>query len=343
MKISIVIPLYNNEQYIAECLESVKKQIFTDWECIIIDDGSQDRGREIAEQYANEDSRFRVIVQKNAGVSKAIVTGISVAGGEYFYFLDSDDWLDENELSRLYKIAERYSCDMVASNYYIEKKETTDLCKIVSFSGLVVKEDFEKVLFPILLKQGVACGNTRSGKLIRSSLIKKNIHVQEGMVFAEDGVLMLNVLLDCERVYGLNESAGYHYRRYEMSSSSQIYAKKSYGKLRITYERKVKETLENKKVLNDKNVSIAYQKFLLINMVSILQCVKYNKKELQNAYAEYAIYIEAGVRYISDHKQESLGIKNEIVFWLMKKKCYRSIYYFYRLCNLLRKVMKRRG
>lgn len=343
MKISIVIPLYNNEQYIAECLESVKRQLFTDWECIVIDDGSRDKGKEIAEQYANEDSRFHVIVQKNAGVSKAIATGISVAEGEYFYFLDSDDWLDENELSRLYESAERYSCDMVASNYYIEKKEKTELCKIVSFSGLVSRKDFEKVLFPILLKQGVACGNTRSGKLIRSSLIKKNIHVQEGMVFAEDAVLMLNVLLDCSNVYGLNESAGYHYRRYDTSSSSLIYTKKTYGKLRITYEKKVKETLVNKKVIDNKDVNKEYQRFLLINMVSILQCVKYNKKELKNTFAEYGTYIEEGVDYISNHKQASFGIKNEIVFWLMKKKCYRLIYYFYRLCNLLRKVIKRRG
>ena len=94
--ISIIVPVYNVEKYLERCLNSIKNQTFSDWECILIDDGSPDNSGKICDDYAARDKRIMVKHQKNGGVSKARNIGLGSATGEYVTFLDSDDWLDSN-------------------------------------------------------------------------------------------------------------------------------------------------------------------------------------------------------------------------------------------------------
>lgn len=94
--LSIIVPIYNVDQFLPMCLDSVTNQTFTDWECILIDDGSTDWSGSICDNYARRDRRFNVIHQKNAGVSTARNRGINAAKGKYFSFVDPDDWISEN-------------------------------------------------------------------------------------------------------------------------------------------------------------------------------------------------------------------------------------------------------
>lgn len=93
-KISIIVPVYKVEKYLNRCLESIIAQTFTDWECILIDDGSPDNCGKICDEYAKKDERFIVIHQENAGVSAARNAGLDVAKGDYISFVDSDDWVE---------------------------------------------------------------------------------------------------------------------------------------------------------------------------------------------------------------------------------------------------------
>lgn len=97
-KVSIIIPVYNTEKYLSQCLDSVLSQSFADWECILVDDGSSDRSGKICDEYVTKDSRFRVIHKENGGVSSARNLGISEAKSEYICFLDSDDRMKKNHL-----------------------------------------------------------------------------------------------------------------------------------------------------------------------------------------------------------------------------------------------------
>ena len=101
-KISIIIPVYNTEKYLRECLESVSSQSFREWECLLIDDGSKDSSGSICDEYAERYSRFRVFHNENAGVSGARNFGIDRAGCQYITFIDSDDSVDNEYLSELY-------------------------------------------------------------------------------------------------------------------------------------------------------------------------------------------------------------------------------------------------
>ena len=93
-KITIIVPVYNVERYLRRCLDSIAAQTFTDWECILIDDGSPDTSGTICDEYAANDGRFRVIHQENRGVSAARNAGLDAARGEWIAFVDSDDWVE---------------------------------------------------------------------------------------------------------------------------------------------------------------------------------------------------------------------------------------------------------
>lgn len=91
MKISVIVPLYNAEKYLRDCIESILSQTFTDFECMLIDDGSKDNSLNICFEYAAKDNRIKVIQNEHKGVSYARNTGLKMAKGEYISFVDSDD------------------------------------------------------------------------------------------------------------------------------------------------------------------------------------------------------------------------------------------------------------
>ncbi len=116
-KISVIIPMYNVEKYLHQCLESVKNQTFKDWVAICVDDGSPDRCGEIAEEYAKQDKRFIVIHKKNGGLSDARNAGMKYVKTEYVMFLDSDDFIHPQTMEIIYNFAHQDKSDIVAFTY----------------------------------------------------------------------------------------------------------------------------------------------------------------------------------------------------------------------------------
>ena len=98
MQFSIIIPVYNAERYLHQCIESVIAQTFKDWEMILVNDGSKDGSLAICQEYTSKDSRIRVIDKPNGGPSSARNRGLDEAQGEYVYFMDADDWIEKNYL-----------------------------------------------------------------------------------------------------------------------------------------------------------------------------------------------------------------------------------------------------
>ena len=100
-KISIIIPIYKVEKYIRECLDSILNQTFTDWEALLIDDGSPDNSGVICDEYAAKDNRFKVFHKENGGVSSARNLGLEKATGEWVTFIDADDWIEKEAVYQL--------------------------------------------------------------------------------------------------------------------------------------------------------------------------------------------------------------------------------------------------
>lgn len=122
-EISLIIPAYKAEKYLAACLESITGQSFTDWELIVVDDGSPDETGKIADSFASADSRIKVIHKTNGGVSAARNTGIEAARGRYLSFMDADDRLEESYLEELYNRAVESNADITQCSFWFEEED----------------------------------------------------------------------------------------------------------------------------------------------------------------------------------------------------------------------------
>ena len=116
--VSIIIPVYNAENFLARCVDSVLGQEYTDFELLLIDDGSKDKSGAMCDAYAASDSRVRVFHKENAGVSAARNQALSEARGTYIQFLDSDDWMTPDSTKLLVRAAEENDCDLVIADFY---------------------------------------------------------------------------------------------------------------------------------------------------------------------------------------------------------------------------------
>ncbi len=121
--ISIIVPVYNVEAYVEECLSSIQAQTLADWECICVDDGSSDESPSVVEKFAAMDARFRLIRQKNGGPGAARNTGMDVARGEYFTFVDADDLIHPEMLEKLLGLARTHDADLVVSDFFRFKSD----------------------------------------------------------------------------------------------------------------------------------------------------------------------------------------------------------------------------
>lgn len=110
--ISVIVPVYKVERYLAQCLDSIVCQTYSRLQIILVDDGSPDLSGEICERYARHDQRVQVIHQKNQGLSAARNAGLEIAVGEYIAFVDSDDWIEQDMLETLYSVVQQHSADL---------------------------------------------------------------------------------------------------------------------------------------------------------------------------------------------------------------------------------------
>ena len=115
-QISVIVPIYNVEKYLAKCIDSIINQTLTNIEIILVNDGSTDNSRKIIDKYDKKDSRIKVIHKKNGGQGSARNAGLDIAKGEYIGFVDSDDWIDSNMYENLYNAAISNNADIVVCN-----------------------------------------------------------------------------------------------------------------------------------------------------------------------------------------------------------------------------------
>lgn len=127
-QISIIIPVYNVEKYIRQCLDSVISQTFTDWECWLIDDGSTDSSKDICDEYAVEYKRFNVIHKKNEGSSIARKCGMEASEAPFVVAIDSDDWVEPDYLQSMYDCIIKNDADVVTCGYYMNFPDNQMYC-----------------------------------------------------------------------------------------------------------------------------------------------------------------------------------------------------------------------
>ena len=200
--ISVIVPVYNVEEYLEECLTSIQHQTFTDIEVILVNDGSTDRSKEICERYCQQDSRFKLINQKNQGLSVARNRGVKESIGEYIMFVDSDDVVKENIVEVLLSYLKE-DVDLVECNLTQNKEELQKNKPIrVVFEG----NSPESLIKCIAFKEVKFCAFT---KLYRRELVEK-VPFLEGVIY-EDVYTGMNYLKYIRKMVVV-DLKGYYYR-----------------------------------------------------------------------------------------------------------------------------------
>ncbi len=180
--VSVIVPVYNTEKYLRRCLDSILAQTFTDWECLVIDDGSTDDSSAICDEYAAADSRFRVFHKANGGASATRNFGLDKYKGEYVIFIDSDDFWNSNDcLNKLVSIADTTGADLVRGEY--QKVDENDNVIIQGKRKFQIEG---KILSSYeMLRYGVAGEFFGVLSLYRRNAIGE-LRYDEGMTFLED-------------------------------------------------------------------------------------------------------------------------------------------------------------
>ena len=220
--ISVIIPLYNTEAFIKDCLDSLVAQTFSDFEVIIVDDGSTDGSARIAASFASSDARFRLIGQPNKGLSEARNTGLKIMRGDYVMFIDSDDCVAPNFLETLYFIAQLHMADIACCSFQnIDEEYKAD----GSTPSIAVSKVFsaEKAA-QIALYQDSLPDYSAWNKLYKASLWKER-RFPAGMLF-EDLATIPEVLLNANKV-AVTKSKLYLYRKRSTSVLSSYFSIKN--------------------------------------------------------------------------------------------------------------------
>lgn len=193
-QVSVIVPVYNQERYLEECINSIRRQTLTEWECLIVNDGSSDSSGEIARRFSKADSRIRCFEQENRGVSSARNLGMRHASGRYLCFVDSDDFIDTAFLKHLLDASDRGASDLTVAGKLFCDRFPPDKIPALPTCGIFLRRDFP---------------------------LKNNLEFPEGIHPCEDGLFSHFALALAEKISFCPEAV-YHYRQHEQGNHHQI-------------------------------------------------------------------------------------------------------------------------
>ena len=265
--ISIIVPIYGVEKYIKKCVDSILSQTYNEIEVILVDDGSPDQCPSICDEYAKKDSRVRVIHKKNGGLVSARQAGLKVAHGDYIGFVDGDDWIESDMYNEMARIADKYSPDIIASNFYCDFDDKTEISDQCFEAGYYDKERLLKEIYPIMLYRGefyrFGISPNCWSKLFKKDLLERNLPlVDTRITMGEDAAFTYPCLLEAKSIYCIKKPM-YHYRILQ-SSMSRIYDSKLEDIIFLPYEAICKA---NSKSDFDISNQLAYYYIYLANFI----------------------------------------------------------------------------
>lgn len=314
--VSIVIPVYNVEKYLRQCIESVLAQIYEDFEIILVNDGSTDNSGEICNEYKKADSRVRVFHKENGGLVSACTFGIMKSYSQFICFVDSDDWISVDFLEVLISNQKCTNADIVCcqaireyengnSNYKLTKLSTG----VYNLADIVGSLIYGRVI-------GKAIANSRWGKLIRTSIVKNNLdYYREDIVNGEDQQLIVPVIMDCNRISVLSDFYSYHYR-YNNASITGSYVENLWGKLLLLHNH-MKDIVKQK---SNYNFSVQLSNELVTHG---LICINNEYKHDIKFKDQYKVFYEICndnelIKAVQESDIIISGIRKKILIFLIK-------------------------
>lgn len=277
--ISVIVPVYNVENFLEKCIDTIINQTYRNIEIILVDDGSKDRSGELCDLLSLKDERIKVFHKDNGGLTSAWIYGLKHTSidADFVVFVDSDDWIEKRHIELMVEEQEKNATDVVVmESKQVSINHMQNMPFMIKY-GFYNKERIKKEIYPILLDTGFfeqrAIPVSRWGKLIKKSLLLDNIkYCNNRTTFAEDLNIIFPVFLDMNSISIITgKNAAYCYR---MNMESMLHA---YDKNKITSVKYVYPTLI--KVCIDKNKREFIRQIYTEYLAAMIRCFT---NELQN-------------------------------------------------------------
>lgn len=263
-EISIIVPVYKVEKYLEKCVDSILAQTFTDFELILVDDGSPDRSGAMCDEYAQKDSRVRVIHKENGGLSSARNAGIDVAKGRYLGFVDSDDYIDSKMYEQLFTDIEREQADLsICGIYHVYEGKKP---KKKSETVMVLNRDEAMEL----IFHGNEISDHAVNKLYKRGIFSK-LRYPLGK-YHEDSFTIVGILDQCNTVV-VNTTQRYYYYHRSDSITSHAFSRKH-----LEY---ISAWEQNERIVKGRTVQIdeaAHQRVCFANFLVLDKIVESNQE-----------------------------------------------------------------
>ena len=338
MFFSVIVPVYKVEKYLKNCIESVLSQTFSDFELILVDDGSPDSCPDICDSYRDKDSRIKVVHKENGGLASARRAGIKVAQGDYVYNLDSDDLIENDTLECAYNIIKDTNCEIVSFSYrWVKNGKTVNITNDGLKEGFYGKEDIQKHIYPRILmdKNMNHVSYYLSGKAVKREFLTPNqLAVSEKISLGEDLCCVISCYLKAESVY-ISKKEAYLYTVREDSISKEFNTKQIY----------LIEDVIGEISKNDTEKIPDFEKQLC--RYSCFMCFAILASAAEGNYFKSLKEIIKNIKN-SIHKEkipcaefENISIKSSITIFLMKREWYSLAFYFLNLCKLVKRIIKK--
>lgn len=294
MLLSIIVPVFNTENYLSNCLDSIRNQQFSDFEVILVDDGSTDKSSSICDKYAKIDSRFTVYHKKNSGVSSARNYGISHAIGDYVTFIDSDDYIFPHYFKDIEKIINESNPDVVVSSGYFWGNESKNKVVKLNIPHNVGTADnsFYRLLADRVYPSGLVFSVFKRG-IVQQIELDESIHFYEDLDYQLRAGSYINYIV-------VNDSIGYLYR--EGSQTHCKFTNRTMSCFSIINK------MEKGQISLDKNLIAKFKYNFLISNALIAAKDKKHKKELDHSLQEQAKCFCASKEWITTFRIPYLWI-----------------------------------
>ena len=318
MRLSIVVPIYNAEKYLNECIKSILCQTFCDFELILVNDGSQDRSLDICRLWEKKDSRIRIIDKENGGVSSARNAGVEVSKGEYIGFVDSDDFIDRQMYEKLFKAVKEVNADIGICKRIIPQKKQNyghNYPKGTSFRFSDGKKIWKEFFYQGDIETFV------TNKVFKAAFIKENLLKFLAYPLFEDRLYLLQLYLNNPVMVYLDEPL-YFYRPVQ-DSGVHRYCPERFEIIKKIYHYtlELNTTFDSGYYINLINKSLAE---------SIVNCIIQEKRQTKkNQIAMFSKIRESEEFQIIYSKIDIIGLKpkKEKMLRLLYQKKYNVLCY----------------
>lgn len=354
--LSVVIPVYNIENYLGKCLDSILAQTFQDYEVIVVNDGSTDHTADVCDEYAVKDARIRIIHKENEGVSVARNTGIEVASGEYFLFFDGDDFMEPYTMEELYKVAKEQQADTVVYGYHrYENGKVKETC-YPRFDKAIYEDDaIVKEVLPAFI--GLSCDrindwlnhkpdalyveNPALWRTMTSARIIKenNIRFIPNLKVGEDTLFIATYLSFAQRCF--IQQKCYYYLVTRETSTIFVYEKKPLQKLegklhQLSARLELTEDINKRRKID---IDATWRGTVVMSAIEMAFLLSkkiegHSYRKRYQLYLSYAKLPEVEKSVKDYHMQCKFQVK-KIPFLLLKKKMYGMLFFATTLLHLV--------